>query len=138
MFRLVYFSAAVRLFAREHLLDLLGQSRLRNTAESVTGLLLYHQGSFVQALEGPERSVRKVFGSIQADPRHQRVTTVLEETSPERQFPEWTMGFRFLDDPAERPPAYNDFLNTPWTGREFAENPSKCQQLLLSFKKYLR
>ena len=45
------------------------------------------------------------------------------------------MGFRNLSDPALRDiPGYNEFLNTPLSGEEFAGNPTRAQKLLLSFK----
>ena len=41
-----------------------------NREVSVTGLLLLHDGWFVQALEGPAEAVRTVYGRIREDDRH--------------------------------------------------------------------
>jgi len=35
-------------------------------------------------------------------------------------------------------PGFNEFLNTPLTGKEFAGDPDRCEKLLLAFKKNIR
>lgn len=137
MFHLVYCSTAVQLFSEEALHSLLAQSRERNAVQDITGLLLYHNGGFVQVLEGEEATVRRVFSSILRDERHHSVITVIEEPISERAFPHWRMAFRDLSDLDSAPEGFSDFLTTPFNGREFSENPSRCQKLLLSFKKLL-
>lgn len=137
MFHLIYCSTAVQLFSEEALHALLAQSRERNASEDITGLLLYHNGGFVQVLEGEETTVRNVFSSILRDERHHSLITVIEEPISERAFPNWRMAFRNLSDPSSVPEGFSDFLTTPFSGREFSENPSRCQKLLLSFKKLL-
>jgi hypothetical protein len=95
-FQLVYSSAAVRPLTHEALVDLLEQSRTRNVARRVTGMLLYRDSRFLQLLEGDERVVRDLYARITTDPRHQRVRTVGERRRLLRQFPTWTMAFRDL------------------------------------------
>src|SRR4051794_12405386 len=94
MFHLVYCSTAARLFTPEGLDGLLTQSRERNARDEITGLLLYHEGGFVQALEGSESNVQTVFASIRRDPRHHSVVTILMEGVAEREFADWHMAFR--------------------------------------------
>lgn len=109
--RLVYVSAAARPFDAPALAELLRASRARNAADGLTGMLLYHDGSFIQVLEGPEPAVRACYARIQRDRRHVRVTTVFEEEDGERAFAEWSMGF--LDPAAVRPAdlaAFTPFL----------------------------
>lgn len=48
MYQLVYLSSAVELFREEELKDLLATSRLNNEKLHVTGMLLYHEGNFIQ------------------------------------------------------------------------------------------
>src|SRR4051812_4552850 len=108
MFQLVYCSTAVSLFAVEELNTLLAQSRDRNAREGITGLLLYHEGGFVQALEGAEAKVRNVFVSILRDRRHHRIVTVFEETVAEREFAGWHMAFRRINDRGEIPDGFSD------------------------------
>jgi hypothetical protein len=46
------------------------------------------------------------------------------------------MGFRDLaDQKAAKTPGYTDFMNTPLTGTEFSQDPTRCMKLLLLFKK---
>jgi hypothetical protein len=62
--------------------------------------------------------------------------TLIEGPLAERQFPDWSMGFRDLTAAdGSATPGYNEFLNTPLTGREFSSNPTRCQKLLTTFKK---
>ena len=99
-------------------------------------MLLYKDGNFMQALEGEEGAVRALYERIRVDPRHGGVITLLEDHSEERQFPDWFMGFRDLKAPEERDaPAYSEFLNTPLTGQEFSDEPTRAQKLLLTFKR---
>jgi hypothetical protein len=89
----------------------------------------------LQVLEGEEGAVRSLYAKISRDPRHKGYI-LLQSTLQERQFPDWSMGFRDLEsEEARSNPAYSEFLNTPLTGKEFSANPSRSQKLLLSFKK---
>jgi hypothetical protein len=69
-------------------------ARANNRLNGLTGALIYHGGRFAQILEGPDDQVRERFTLIAADPRHRSVQIMREAWIPERQFPQWTMGFR--------------------------------------------
>jgi hypothetical protein len=137
MFHLVYSSTATHHFSEEELADLLAESRRWNIQDDITGLLLYHNASFVQILEGPEANVRRMFSRIVLDPRHRHIVTVIEETIEHREFADWTMAFRVITDANSLPEGYSEFLNTPFSGWEFTKNPGRCQKLLLAFKSLL-
>jgi hypothetical protein len=94
----VYTSAATSAFDETELRALLGASRESNARHSVTGMLLYREGRFIQFLEGPERAVRELIHRIATDQRHHRVLVLLEERVTVRQFAAWTMGFDALED----------------------------------------
>ena len=68
--QLVYASAETTPFSDEDLMALLEQSRAANEARGVTGMLLYHEGSFIQALEGDPETVRALYEKITHDGRH--------------------------------------------------------------------
>jgi hypothetical protein len=113
LFLLAYASTATFDFQDGDLIMLLMNSRLNNKRLGLTGILLHDDGHFVQVLEGDEHAVRDRFARIEADPRHDGVTILLEETSPERQFPKWSMGYKTLTDPlVQQIPGYNNFLLT--------------------------
>ncbi len=111
MFHLVYVSSAVKLFSEEELQQLLEISRINNSKCGITGMLLYLEGNFIQALEGEKDAVLATNLRIARDPRHRGQLTLLQGEITHREFPEWSMGYRRLDRAAgEQIPGYNDFL----------------------------
>ena len=98
LFRIVYVSEAARPFGRHELLALHRQARDKNRRLGLTGLLLHKDDCFVQVLEGPEPVVRQLFATIQQDSRHRAITLLLEGAIPQRDFADWSMGFRELQD----------------------------------------
>lgn len=118
MIRLVYASHATVPFTDADLDALLETCRRHNVAHGVTGMLLYRDGDFLQALEGEEDAVRETFARITRDRRH--AGTVVLDQSPihEREFGSWAMGFRRLT-PTESPTGFVDYFRTPggeWDG----------------------
>lgn len=103
MFQLIYTSRAPQAFSDESLKRLLIRARSNNASIDVTGMLLYHDGTFLQALEGNERSVRDVFGRIKRDPRHRKISILSDQTafSKRRIFNDWAMGFANLSSAAQ-------------------------------------
>ena len=91
---LVYSSVATAPFSEVDLALLLAISRTNNQPRGVTGLLLYRDGRFIQALEGPEHAVRQTLVTIAADPRHRAVRMLDEAWVAERRFGSWAMGYR--------------------------------------------
>ncbi len=138
MFQLVYCSTAVRLFRSEELDSLLAQSRKRNAEREISGLLVYHDGGFIQVLEGLESNVRGVFASILRDPRHHSVVTVLQQPITEREFAAWHMAFRHVRDAKDLPDGFSDFLNPNWRDDAFTSHPGLCHDLMLAFRKSIR
>jgi hypothetical protein len=104
LYSLVYASTAASPFGDAELEELLAQSRSRNDARGISGLLLYRMGRFVQFLEGPEDEVRGLFATIRDDPRH-LAPRILNEGRPDRrQFADWTMGYQPVDESDTPPP----------------------------------
>jgi hypothetical protein len=133
---LVYVSSAVQLFSPEDLLNLLQQAREKNGRLGVTGMLLYKDGNFMQALEGPAQVVRDLYTTIARDPRHRHASKLIDYATRERQFANWTMGFTNLDGVKPSDGAgYSDILNQPLNSGWFREDASRAQRLLLSFRK---
>jgi Sensors of blue-light using FAD len=59
-------------------------------------MLLYHDGNFMQALEGSEAGVLALAGSIAGDPRHKDMQVVVRYATDAREFGEWDMAFHQL------------------------------------------
>jgi hypothetical protein len=136
---LLYVSSATRHIPPDELATLLERSRRKNTSLGVTGMLLHKDGNFMQVLEGDATAVRQLFDMIGRDPRHAGVLVLRHVEQSTREFADWSMAFTDLNDPAARAvPGYSEFLNTPLTGREFTENPTIGQKLLLTFKRNLQ
>ncbi|MBW0149633.1 MAG: BLUF domain-containing protein [Phenylobacterium sp.] len=75
------------------------QASIRNNRErAITGLLLVHEGWFIQALEGPGPAVRERFERIAADPRHADARVLEIEPASARAFADWNMCARTLSD----------------------------------------
>ena len=122
MYRLIYVSSETSPFTDERLDELLQQSRRANLASGITGLLLYMDGHFMQILEGSKAAVLALIAKIKSDPRHRDLTVLMEGETPNREFQEWSMGFRTLD------------ANLALTPAQFLAKPSKSLALLLSLK----
>lgn len=138
---MVYASLATRPFSHNEILDLLATAKRNNKAHGITGMLLYHDGCFMQAIEGDPDQVDSLFDRIKKDRRHKMVIIVHEERSSERAFADWRMGFSYLDDAdseisgytLEDLQGYSSFLDRPDL-EFFTEKPSRVKNLLLSFR----
>lgn len=67
-----------------------------NRLVNVTGLLLVHDGWFVQVLEGPAASVSETYERVARDPRHTDVTLIEVAPARARAFRDWNMTERRL------------------------------------------
>lgn len=109
-------------------------SRRNNQLAGVTGLLLHHDGNFIQVLEGEEAAVERVFARVMADPRHRGVQRLFSEEREVRDFRDWSMAFRNLSDPTfHAMSGFSELLNhrVPLTG-------SRARRLLQLFRDNLR
>jgi hypothetical protein len=94
MYQIVYASMANRDFSDADLKKLLLRARMRNEAVGVTGMLVFHDGTFLQALEGEKNAVLDIFTSIKNDPRHRDLSVLHHGAGPNvRVFGDWSMGF---------------------------------------------
>lgn len=135
LYELVYVSSAVQPMTKAELNALLEVSRKRNHASAISGMLLYAGGTFVQVLEGDEKSVRALYQHICVDSRHSDVTVIHEGPIAKRNFPDWKMGFRYLEPrDFERREGFTDLLRegSP-AAAAFREKPNLSHRLLMSF-----
>ncbi len=82
----------------EQLIALLQQCLKNNVNNGVTGLLLYGNETFLQALEGDEKAVDDLVEKIKKDPRHINIQFLHRRTIERRQYSEWSMGFKRVSD----------------------------------------
>ena len=107
--RIVYVSAETEPFTHEAICKLLLKARQNNAEKGITGMLLYHQGSFLQLLEGEQSAV------------------------DERSFADWSMGYADLTDPFfNSVEGLNDFFEDQHCLK--ALRSVKARKLLKSFE----
>lgn len=88
---LLYQSSAVVAPTRTEIDKLLSHARARNRALGITGMLLHENGRFVQWLEGPKKSMTKLWRSIRGDPRHGEIEVLCQGSTPSRMFGDFDM-----------------------------------------------
>lgn len=82
-----------------------------NTALTVTGMLLFAQGRFLQVLEGERKDVHHTYEKIRDDSRHDHVTLLADKPIQERSFSHWNMGFKLLQESeAAKNPRFQSYL----------------------------
>ncbi|HVG15941.1 MAG TPA: BLUF domain-containing protein [Chitinophagaceae bacterium] len=94
MHYLVYLSAAAPFFKEEDLKEILFKSRKNNTRAGITGLLLFHEGNFIQVLEGNKADISALYERIALDHRHKLLIKLVDEPTEKRNFPDWSMGYK--------------------------------------------
>jgi hypothetical protein len=110
MQQIIYSSAALAPFSEAELGLLLSLARTNNERVGLTGMLLYHDGSFLQVLEGEPAPLDALFEHIGLDKRHHRVLPLLKREVEERHFADWRMGFASLKNLPQNLPGYSDYL----------------------------
>ena len=89
----VYVSTATQLLSEDQLVALLTSAREKNESVGVTGVLLYHDGSFLQYIEGPNDAVETVYEKIRQSSMHHSILELMREPIEARRFGHWSMGF---------------------------------------------
>jgi FAD-dependent sensor of blue light len=134
LIHLIYTSAAVGRVDAAMLHDVLKTSRDNNALRSVSGMLLYSDGSFFQVLEGEEATLESLYGTIVADPRHAHVTRIIHEPIARRDFGNWTMGF--VDATANGAESLEGFSDFFGEGTSLAALPAgRARKILDAFSK---
>ena len=134
MFSLTYVSTATTLMSVPQLVDLLEESRPRNRARGLTGMLLYSGGNVIQVLEGAAADVETVFASIERDPRHHEIVVLQRKDVEERAFPDWAMGFRNVSEREVRDVmTLADFVRHP-VGEGLGDRAERTYALLSHFR----
>ncbi|TGD82312.1 BLUF domain-containing protein [Hymenobacter wooponensis] len=97
---LVYQSIATTPLDDKALETILVQSRAWNETHNLTGILLYCEGELMQVLEGEKEEVHYIFDRIRQDQRHFRVVKLSDGPIQERNFSQWSMGFKAVNPAA--------------------------------------
>lgn len=120
-------------------MDILRASRAHNAGMGVTGMLLYSNGVFVQVLEGEEAAVGKLLDKIQRDPRHADMHVLEKKEIQRRQYAEWSMGFKRLENEDFRDvPGLNHFFEADFSAANLADKMPLIHMILEHFRKVER
>ena len=92
LIRLIYASRSNEPVTPAMIDSIIEQSRRRNPALGITGVLCHGGDAFMQALEGSRTAVNEVYNAIVRDARHRDVTLISCEEIAQRRFGSWTMG----------------------------------------------
>lgn len=79
--------------AEKDLSAIVETARLMNSKHNITGVLFFHQGHFLQVLEGSKGVLDQLMQNIGADQRHCNVTTLIEQEIRTRSYQNWNMGY---------------------------------------------
>ncbi|HLF98721.1 MAG TPA: phosphate-starvation-inducible PsiE family protein [Methylococcaceae bacterium] len=136
MIQLTYISTATRPMTADDLMDILRSARAHNANHGVTGMLLYSNGTFVQVLEGDERTVDALLEVIKRDPRHTTLHVVERRTIEAREYAEWSMGFKRLGKDALRGvPGLNGFFESDFNSENLGDKLALINKLLGHFRR---
>ncbi len=92
----IYTSRQTRPMSSGDVDALLRHSHESNKRHGITGVLIYAGGWFMQVLEGASDRIDDLYAKILLDPRHTRITRIIQEAIPHRYFGEWTMALSHL------------------------------------------
>lgn len=94
MFCLVYKSKAIPNLSHSQIKNMLEKARLFNSANNISGCLLYYEGEFIQYIEGNQVRVLNLFDKISLDKRHMQVKLLSHGHIEKREFNNWSMAFK--------------------------------------------
>ena len=98
MLRIVYVSTLEPDVSEDDIADLVDKAAAFNKAHGITGVLALKDRRVCQILEGPEAAVAALFRSIGRDPRHSRVTEIVNVPIDAVTFEDWGMVRRRMID----------------------------------------
>lgn len=135
MIQISYISSAREPMTTEQLLALLQQCLNNNADHGVTGMLLYANATFLQVLEGEEKIVDELYDKIQKDPRHAQMQRLHRKPIEQRQYSDWTMGFKRVSDTELRHiEGLRDFTTNDFNAEYLSQNDSVVQSLIEHYR----
>lgn len=134
MYYLIYVSHATKAMTEGDLLELLVEARNNNLKLDITGMLLYQKGQFMQMLEGDRLAVVELYNDIIKDARHHEVVTIMDGMIEKRSFPDWSMGFKQMDEMSSMLP-FDDYVKqTLGTSSHLQETQSAFEFMRLFYQ----
>jgi hypothetical protein len=133
--QLIYASHATCPMREDDLLSLMAGARDRNRQNNVTGMLVYKDSLFLQAMEGEDGDLEPTWARIQADPRHENLVIIRHLPIGCRDFPDWSMGFVNMSNrDLTTVPGYSRFMEADFSLEGLRAKPGLALDFLLDMK----
>ena len=138
MICMVYISSAVLGLNDRQIASIVRTSQINNEQLGITGILLYNSGNFMQLIEGEEEKVEGLYEKVKEDRRHTGVTLLLKEAITHKNFDNWVMGYRNIDNLKKiEPELLSPFLDEDLNFSIYKHNPYRALEFLETFKKII-
>lgn len=99
LYRILYRSRISGTVSKDDIESIVEKARINNKEKNLTGILLSVDDYFMQVLEGNEEDVKNLYyKKIMHDRRHTRLKILLEGPIQNRDFGDWDMGLRMLEE----------------------------------------
>ncbi|QLE01967.1 BLUF domain-containing protein [Galbibacter sp. BG1] len=92
-FELCYYSTEAKDLRTEDFKHILEAANRFNKEHNISGCLIYHNGHFMQLLEGPKEIIEDLYEHIKQDKRHRKIHLMFSGFKSGRIFKEWSMAF---------------------------------------------
>lgn len=130
---ILYVSTAVHTPKAQEIRHLVKKARVRNAEAGITGILLHHDKSFMQYIEGYEEPLDRIYQIIKDDKLHKSISVIIHEPIEHREFPEWSMAYKCLYFSSFTDPGQSLSLHQPDELKLPDEDKSTVRYLLNSF-----
>ena len=90
-YSVIYQSKAQESFTPKEIELMLIKAKRKNKQQNITGCIVYANDKFIQLIQGPKKYISDLYRDIKADNRHANVITLMEETSKEKLWSDWSM-----------------------------------------------
>lgn len=138
LIQLIYASAAHPGLSAAELSAIANQACARNRQQNLTGMLVYHDGAFLQVLEGDKLAIDPLYKQIEQDPRHSHIRLIARREIEEREFADWDMALvdtRAFDQTS--PEACGIFRDLDEAMSDLSLTPDQAHQALAMFRQGL-
>lgn len=105
-----YISSSSAYEAIEDIKHIYKKAKANNLKNSISGILIFHNGNFLQVLEGKQEKVDSTFDKIKFDTRHNNIIKVININIEERIFEDYNFGFTIVKSSNEFK-ELTDYLN---------------------------
>jgi hypothetical protein len=96
IYTICYISNKTETTDKASLEKIFATTQANNKHKSVTGILLFHEQSFLQVLEGDKTTLQELFLNIKKDSRHENIFVILDKKNERRIFDNYKSGFSIV------------------------------------------